>query len=82
MCIFLKSLDMKVWRSILIGWCPPTKIDDDGIIVVNTRSEWISKEDKSSTSNWMALNAIKYGVDFRQLSLIDLLNRQRKLGAL
>ena len=54
----------------MIGWCPPTKIDDDGKTMVKTKSEWTSKEEKSATSNWMALNAIQYGVDSRQFSLI------------
>ena len=71
MCIFIKSLDMKVRRLVLIGWCPLTKIDDDGKMVVKTSSEWTSEEEKSTTSNWMALNAIIYGVDFRQFSLIS-----------
>ena len=38
MSVFIRSFDMKVWRSVLIGWCPPTKIDDDGKSMVNTKS--------------------------------------------
>ena len=54
----------------MTGWCPPTNIDDDKKTVVKTKSEWTSEEDKSTTSNWMALNTIQYGVDSRQFSLI------------
>ena len=64
-CVFIKSLDMKVWRSVLIGWCPLTKINDDRKTVVKTKSGWTSEENKSATSNWMALNVIQYSVDSR-----------------
>ena len=70
MLVFIKSLDMKAWRLVLTGWCPPTKIDADGKTMVKTKIEWTSEEDKSATSNWMALNAIQYGVDSREFSLI------------
>ena len=50
----------------MIGWCPPTKIDDDGKTLVKTKSEWNSKVGKSATRNWMALNVIQYGVDSRK----------------
>ena len=63
MCVYIKSLDIKVWRSVFTGWSPPTKIDNDGKTMVKTKSEWTSEEDKSATSNWMSLNAIQYGVD-------------------
>ena len=71
MCVFIKSLDMKACRSVLIGWCPPTKIDDDGKTMVKSNSNWTSEEDKSITSNWMALNVIEYGVDSRHFKIIE-----------
>ena len=36
-CVYIKSLNIKVWRSILTGWSPPTKIDNDGKTVVKTK---------------------------------------------
>ena len=70
MRVYIKSLDIKVWRSVLSRWSPPTKIDNDGKTVVKTMSEWTSEEDKLATSNWMSLNAIRYGVDSKQIRLI------------
>ena len=29
---FMNTLDEKAWKSILVGWCPPMKIDDEGKI--------------------------------------------------
>ena len=62
MHVYTKSLDIKVWGSIFIEWSPPTKMDNDRKTMVKTKLEWISKENKSATRNWMALNAIQYGV--------------------
>ena len=70
MHVLIKDLDMNVWRSVLKGWYPPTKIDDDRKTVVKTKSEWIGVEDKSGTNIWMALNSIQYGVDSKKFSLI------------
>ena len=39
MRVYIKSLDIKVWKSVLIRWSPPTKIDNDGKTVVKTMSE-------------------------------------------
>ena len=55
MHVFIKSLDMEAWISVFTGWCPLTKIDDDEKTAVKTKLEWTSEEDKSKTSNWMAL---------------------------
>ena len=43
---FISTLDEKAWISLLAGWSPPTKMDDEGKIVPKPELEWSSKEDK------------------------------------
>ena len=38
MRVFIRSLDMKAWKSVLTGSYPLTKIDDDGKTMVKTMS--------------------------------------------
>ena len=33
---FINTLDEKAWKSVLAGWSPPTKMDDEGKIVPKT----------------------------------------------
>ena len=79
MHVYIKSLDIKVWISILIGWSPPTKIDNDGKTMVKTKSKWTSEEDKSTTCNWIALKAIQSGVDFRLIRLIAIVESTKEV---
>ena len=60
---FIKTLDEKDWRSILIGWTHPIKTDDDGNIIIKPEEIWSTVEDRFSNYNSMALNAIFNAVD-------------------
>ena len=82
MLVFIKSLDMKAWRLVFTGWCPPTKIDADGKTMVKNKLEWTDEEDKSATNNLMALNLSNMVWIPDNLASLQLLNRQRKLGTL
>ena len=33
MIIFIKSLGMEVWQSIMIGWSVPTKIENEKTVI-------------------------------------------------
>ena len=67
---FINTLDEKAWKSVLVGWSPPTKMDDEGKIVPKPELEWSSKEDKLPNNNRKTLNAIFNGLDLNQLKLI------------
>ena len=75
---FINTLDEKAWKSVLSGWSPPTKRDDEGKIVHKPELEWLSKEDKLANNNRKALNAIFNGVDLNQLKLIFTMESTKK----
>ena len=43
----ISTLDEKAWKSLLAGWSPLTKMDDEGKIVPKPELEWSSKR-----TNW------------------------------
>ena len=69
MSVFIKSLGMEVWKSIVTRWSIPTTIVA-GKTMVKEKSKWSSKEREMTLSNYKGLNAIQFDVDARQFELI------------
>ncbi|CAM8917976.1 unnamed protein product [Rhodiola kirilowii] len=67
---FLKSLDEKAWKAILIGWTHPTMANLVGEVVPKLEALWTEDEEKASIGNSKAMNAIFSGVDENVLKLI------------
>lgn len=47
MAAFLRSLDHKTWKSIIIGWFRPKVTGDDGKEVLKPSIEWFGAEDEA-----------------------------------
>ncbi|CAM8900169.1 unnamed protein product [Rhodiola kirilowii] len=60
---FLKSLDEKAWRAVLIGWTPPMMTNTEGAVLVKPEALWTDADEKASVGNAKAMNAIFSGVD-------------------
>jgi len=69
---FLKSIDSKTWKAVLIGWEPPVLQDKDGkkLEELKPESEWSKEEDELALGNSKALNALFNGVDKNMFRLI------------
>ncbi|CAM8965558.1 unnamed protein product [Rhodiola kirilowii] len=67
---FLKSLDEKAWKAVLIGWTHPTMANLVGEVVPKPEALWTEDEEKASIGNSKAMNAIFSGVDKNVLKLI------------
>lgn len=63
MAAFLRSLDHKTWKSIIIGWFHPKVTSDDGKEVLKPSIEWFGAEDEASLGNSHTLKAIFNRVD-------------------
>ena len=59
---FIKSMDELAWKAVLTGWTPPTKKVESGNKVPKSKLDWTTEEDKLSSNNCKALNAIFNGV--------------------
>ena len=77
---FFNTLDEKAWKSILAGWSPPTKMDDEGKIVPKTELEWSSKEDKLANNNRKALMQFLMDLILTNSNLSSPWNQQRRHG--
>ncbi|GAA0153434.1 hypothetical protein LIER_11675 [Lithospermum erythrorhizon] len=72
MTTFLKSIDSKTWKSVISGWIPPTKADEEGGgRVVKTEAERTPADDKFALGNDKALNAIFTAVDPNVFKMIS-----------
>src|SRR6266487_6089845 len=69
---FLKSIDSKTWKAVLIRWEPPVLQDKDGknLEELKPESEWSKEEDELALGNSKALNALYNGVDKNMFRLI------------
>ena len=55
---FIKALDEKAWRSMLIGWKHPTIKYDKGNVTLTPEEKWFGDDDKLANYNSKALNVI------------------------
>ncbi|CAM9000494.1 unnamed protein product [Rhodiola kirilowii] len=67
---FLKSLDEKAWKVVLIGWTQPMMESLTGEVVPKPEALWDDANEKASIGNSKAMNAIFSGVDENVLKLI------------
>ncbi|CAM8910641.1 unnamed protein product [Rhodiola kirilowii] len=70
MKVFLKSLDEKAWRAVLVGWTEPTMANPEGVTVPKREALWTDADEKAAAGNSKALNAIFSGVDENVFKLI------------
>ncbi|KAG9442590.1 hypothetical protein H6P81_018444 [Aristolochia fimbriata] len=70
---YIRALDERAWKSIEKGWKLPTKVVGEGAArkeILKDDSEWTDEDDKLSSCNAKALNAIFGGVDVDQFRRI------------
>ena len=48
MIAFLKSIDSKTWKAVVIGWKHPKTIDVDGKVLAKLELSWSSALDEAS----------------------------------
>ncbi|CAM8900031.1 unnamed protein product [Rhodiola kirilowii] len=58
MKVFLKSLDEKAWRVVLVGWIEPTMANPEEVAVPKLEALWTDADEKAAVGNSKALNAI------------------------
>ncbi|KAL8540445.1 hypothetical protein ACS0TY_001880 [Phlomoides rotata] len=72
MCMYIKSIDERAWRSILVGWLPPrTKADVNAETTVKRELDWTTEESTLASYNSKALNAIFTSVDSSMFRIIS-----------
>ncbi|PNX59097.1 gag-protease polyprotein, partial [Trifolium pratense] len=66
---FLKSIDSRTWKAVVIGWEPPVVIDKDGKKTdeIKAVKDYSKDEDDLALGNSKALNAIFNGVSKLQM---------------
>ncbi|CAM8987200.1 unnamed protein product [Rhodiola kirilowii] len=67
---FLKSLDERAWRAVMIGWKEPMMANPEGAVMPKPEALWSEADDVAAVGNSKALNAIFYGVDENVFKLI------------
>ncbi|CAM8962701.1 unnamed protein product [Rhodiola kirilowii] len=67
---FLKSLDEKAWKAVMVGWTQPMMENLTGEVVPKPEALWDEANEKASIENSKAMNAIFSGVDENVLKLI------------
>ncbi|CAM8908205.1 unnamed protein product [Rhodiola kirilowii] len=67
---FLKTLDERVWKAVLVGWTPPTMTNAEGRVVPKPEGRWTKAHDKTAVGNSIAMNAIFLAVDENVFKLI------------
>ncbi|CAM8999606.1 unnamed protein product [Rhodiola kirilowii] len=67
---FLKSIDERAWRAVMIGWTEPTMANPEGAVMPKPEALWSEADDVAAVWNSKALNAIFYGVDEKVFKLI------------
>lgn len=68
---FIKSIDEKAWKSILVGWTPPTTKNEAGKVVPKDEIAWTEEANKISNYNSKAINGIFNGVSPMQFKSIS-----------
>ena len=54
---YIKAINESAWRSILIGWTPPT-VTTDSATTSKLEETWSKEESALATANFKALNTI------------------------
>ncbi|CAM8981546.1 unnamed protein product [Rhodiola kirilowii] len=67
---FLKSLDERAWKAVMIGWTEPMMANLEGAVMPKPEAMWSEADDVAAVGNSKALNAIFYGVDENVFELI------------
>ncbi|CAM8917539.1 unnamed protein product [Rhodiola kirilowii] len=67
---FLKSLDERAWRAVMIGWTEPMMAKPEGVVMPKPEALWSEADEVAAIGNSKALNAIFYGVDENVFKLI------------
>lgn len=68
---FIKLIDEKAWRSVLVGWSHPTTTDVEKNVIPKPKESWSNEEDHLANNNSKALNSIFNVVDANQFKLIS-----------
>ncbi|KAI3465123.1 hypothetical protein Pfo_021786 [Paulownia fortunei] len=68
---FIKSLDEKVWKSIMNRRKHPTTKDEIKTLILKPEDPWTTAEDQLANDNSKALNAIFSPVNINQFKLIS-----------
>jgi hypothetical protein len=71
MIAFLKAMDYKAWRAIVIGWTHPIVTAKDGSTSLKGVADWSTEEEIMANGNSKALNVIFNGVDQNIFKLIN-----------
>ena len=66
---FLKSIDEKVWQSVMNGWTEPT-ITVDGVTIPKPIDKWDTTDYQNSSWNSKAINSLFYAVTPEEFSRI------------
>ncbi|CAM8934553.1 unnamed protein product [Rhodiola kirilowii] len=77
---FLKFLDEKAWRAVLVGWTQPMMANPEGVIMPKPEALWTEVDEKAYVGNSKAMNAIFSGVDENVFKLIVNVRLPRKHG--
>ncbi|CAM8928987.1 unnamed protein product [Rhodiola kirilowii] len=67
---FLKSLDERAWRAVMIGWTEPMMANPEGVVMPKPEALWSEADDVAAVGNSKTLNAIFYGVGENVFKLI------------
>ena len=69
---YIKSIDERVWRSILIGWTPPVTTNaETRVETVKLEQNWSIEEDRLANYNFKTLNVIFATIEVNQFKLIS-----------
>ena len=68
---FIRALDVRAWRSILIRWTPPTITDSEGKRFLKPEVDWSNDDDHLANYNNKALHTIFNGCDSNHIKLIS-----------
>ena len=63
-------MDKLAWKAVLTDWTPPIEKDESSKEVHKSELNKTAEEDKQSSNNWKALNAIFNGVSPTQFKII------------
>ena len=77
---YIKSIDERVWRSILTGWTlPVTTNTETRVETIKPEQSWTIEENRLANYNFKALNAIFATVDVNKFKLISACESAREV---
>ncbi|TYK21554.1 gag-pol polyprotein [Cucumis melo var. makuwa] len=71
MIVFLKSIDSKCWKVVIIGWEHLSTKDAASKVTLKPKISWSKEEDEASLGNSRALNVLFNGIDQNVFKLIN-----------